>query len=156
MSEHTIESFNIENPPSIYERGSIDSENDITDEENTNDNIIFQEDSLDIGKKNRNAHHKAYCGIKGDSNLSGILNVTVSAIGGGCFSFPHMMYEGGIVVIIIIFIFVTACVYYSIDLLRSFVVDTKFFSFASMTETILGPKWLKVYAFCSFTIYTSM
>ena len=59
MSEHPIESFNIENPPSIYERGSIDSENDITDEENTNDNIIFQEDSLDIGKRNRNVRHKA-------------------------------------------------------------------------------------------------
>ena len=156
MSEHTIESFNIENPPSIYERGSIDSSEGISDEENTNDNIIFQEDSLDIGKKNRNAHHKAYCGIKGDSDLSGILNVTVSAIGGGCFSFPHMMYEGGIIVIIIIFVFVTACVYYSIDLLRSFVVDTKYFSFALMTEAILGPKWLKTYAFCSFVIYVSM
>ena len=80
----------------------------------------------------------------------------MSAIGGGCFSFPHMMYEGGIIVIIIIFVFVTACVYYSIDLLRSFVVDTKYFSFALMTEAILGPKWLKIYAFCSFVIYVSM
>jgi hypothetical protein len=51
MSDHPIESFNIENPPSIYEKGSIDSENDITEEESTNDNIIFQEDSLDIGKR---------------------------------------------------------------------------------------------------------
>ena len=25
-----------------------------------------------------------------------------------------------------------------------------------MTETILGPKWLKTYAICSFTIYTCM
>ena len=84
------------------------------------------------------------------------MNVTVSAIGGGCFSFPYMMYEGGIMVIIFIFIFVTGCVYYSIDLLRSFVVDTKYFSFALMTEAILGAKWLKIYAFSSFVIYVSM
>ena len=156
MSEHPIESFNIENPPNFYKSGSIGSESDIQEEENTNDNIIFQEDSLDIGKKNRSGLHKAYCGIKGDSDLSGILNVTVSAIGGGCFSFPYMMYEGGIMVIIFIFIFVTGCVYYSIDLLRSFVVDTKYFSFALMTEAILGTKWLKIYAFSSFVIYVSM
>ena len=67
-----------------------------------------------------------------------------------------MMYEGGIIVILIIFIFVTGCVYFSIDLLRSFVVDTKYFSFALMTETILGSKWLKIYAFSSFVIYVSM
>jgi amino acid permease len=156
MSEHPIESFNIENPPNIYGSGSIGSENDIQEDESTNDNIIFQEDSLDIGKKNRSGLHKAYCGIKGDSDLSGILNVTVSAIGGGCFSFPYMMYEGGIIVTIVLFIFVTGCVYYSIDLLRSFVVDTKYFSFALMTEAILGTKWLKIYAFSSFVIYVSM
>jgi hypothetical protein len=51
MSEHPIESFNIENPPNIYGSGSIGSENDIQEDESTNDNIIFQEDSLDIGKK---------------------------------------------------------------------------------------------------------
>lgn len=157
MSDHPIESFEIENPPNLYKRGSLESENDIQEYNNTNDNIIFQEDdSLDSGKKNRGGLHKAYCGIKGDSDLSGILNVTVSAIGGGCFSFPYMMYEGGIIVIIFIFIFVTGCVYFSIDLLRSFVVDTKYFSFALMTEAILGDKWLKIYAFCSFVIYVSM
>ena len=155
--QHTIEAFNIENPPNYYKRGSGFSSDSYISEEvtNTNDNIIFQEDSLDIGKR-KNTLHKAYCGIKGDSELSGILNVTVSAIGAGCFSFPYMMYEGGIIVIIIIFIFVTGSVYYTLDLLRSFVVDTKYFSFALMTETILGPKWLKVYAFSSFVIYVSM
>lgn len=155
--QNTIEAFNIENPPNYYKRGSGFSSDSYMSEEvaNTNDNIIFQEDSLDIGKRNNNLH-KAYCGIKGDSDLSCILNITVSAIGDGCFCFPYMMYEGGILVIVIIFIFVTACIYYTLDLLRSFVVDTKYFSFALMTETILGNKWLKVYAFCSFVIYVSM
>lgn len=159
MSVHQhIEAFEIENPPNLYKRGSgISTESDIAEEENnSNDNIIFQEDSLYINSKNRTKLHKVYCGIRGDSNLSGILNVTVSAIGGGCFSFPYMMYEGGILVVIFIFIFVTSCAYYTIDLLRSFVVDTKYFSFALMTETILGHRWLKIYAFCSFVIYVSM
>ena len=155
--QNTIEAFNIENPPNYYKRGSGFSTESYMSEEvaNTNDNIIFQEDSLDLGKRNNNLH-KAYCGIKGDSDLSCILNITVSAIGDGCFCFPYMMYEGGIVVIIIIFIFVTGCSYYTLDLLRSFVVDTKFFSFALMTETILGAKWLNVYAFSSFVVYVSM
>ena len=159
MSEHHhIEAFEIENPPNLFKRGSgFSTETDISElENNSNDNIIFQEDTLDLSSRNKPLLHKAYCGIRGDSDLSGILNVTVSAIGGGCFSFPYMMYEGGILVVIFIFIFVTSCVYYTIDLLRSFVVDTKYFSFALMTETILGHRWLKIYAFCSFVIYVSM
>ena len=159
MSEHHhIEAFEIENPPNLFKRGSgFSTDSNISEEENSsNDNIIFQEDTLDLDSRNRPLLHKAYCGIRGDSDLSGILNVTVSAIGGGCFSFPYMVYQGGILVVIFIFIFVTLCVYYSIDLLRSFVVDTKYFSFALMTETILGPRWLKIYAFCSFIIYFTM
>ena len=159
MSEHHhIEAFEIENPPNLFKRGSgFSTETDISElENNSNDNIIFQEDTLDLSSRNKPLLHKAYCGIRGDSDLSGILNVTVSAIGGGCFSFPYMMYEGGILVVIFTFIFVTSCVYYTIDLLRSFVVDTKYFSFALMTETILGHRWLKIYAFCSFVIYVSM
>ena len=125
------------------------------EEENSNDNIIFHDgdSSLDVDKK---TNSRVFCGIKGDSELSCILNIIVSAIGVGCFNFPFIMYEGGILVSLIIFIFVTLCIYYTIDLLRSFVVDTKYFSYALMTETILGPKWLKTYAICSFTIYTSM
>ena len=153
-----MESFDIENPPNFYKRGSgLSNNNTNISEEATgsNDNIIFQEDTLEIGRK-KSHPYKEYCGIRSDSDLCCILNLTVSAIGGGCFSFSYLIYEGGIIVNFIIFIFVTACVYYSIDLLRSFVVDTKYFSFALMTETILGPTWLKIYAFSSFVIYVSM
>lgn len=93
---------------------------------------------------------------KGDTEISCILNIIVSAIGGGCFSFPYIIYEGGIIVSFICFMLVTFSIYYSIDLLRSFVVDTKYYSFSLMTETILGSLWLKIYAFSSFIIYTSM
>ena len=150
-----IEPFEIEPPLSINNDNNLEEINEIPEgEENSNDNIIFQENkSFDIGRK---SNSKAYCGIRGDSEFSCILNIAVSAIGGGCFSFPYIMFEGGIIVSFLVFIFTTICVYYSVDLLRSFVVETKYFSFALMTETILGPKWLKTYALCSFSIYTSM
>lgn len=121
----------------------------LNDIQETNDNIIFQDDSSE--SKERKTINKGV-----DNEFSCILNIVVSAIGGGSFAMPFIVYQGGIIVSLLIFIFVTFSVFYSVDLLRSFVVDTKYFSFALMTETILGPKWLKVYAFCSFTIYTSM
>ena len=42
------------------------------------------------------------------------------------------------------------------DLLRHFVVDTKFFSFALMTNEILGKQWLKIYAVSSLIFYISI
>ena len=162
MSEpHVIESFNIENPPNLYEkRGSNFSTNSdiISEEVDSNDNIIFENEvsSEDLGIKSKSGIKKIYCGIRGDSEIGGILNIVCSAIGGGCFSFPYIMYDGGIIVSLIIFFFVTVCIAFSVDLLRSFVVDTKYFSFALMTETILGSKWLKLYAVSSFLTYVSM
>ena len=150
-----IEPFEMEPPLSINNVNNLEEINEVPEgEQNSNDNIIFQENkSFDIERK---TNSKAFCGIRGDSEFSCILNIAASAIGGGCFSFPYIMYEGGIIISLIIFLFSTICVYYSVDLLRSFVVETKYFSFALMTETILGPKWLKTYAICSFTIYTCM
>ena len=150
-----IEPFEMEPPLSINNVNNLEEINEVPEgEQNSNDNIIFQENkSFDIERK---TNSKAFCGIRGDSEFSCILNIAASAIGGGCFSFPYIMYEGGIIISLIIFLFTTICVYYSVDLLRSFVVETKYFSFALMTETILGPKWLKTYAICSFTIYTCM
>lgn len=161
MNDSTrIEQFNIENPPNLYKRGSAFSSDTYLPEDtiDSNDNIIFETNvsSVDLGLKSKNGGKKEYCGIRSDSEISGILNIACSAIGGGCFNLPYIMHDGGIIVSLIIFIFVTICIAYSIDLLRSFVVDTKYFSFALMTETILGPKWLKLYAISSFIIYVSM
>ena len=157
---HQIEQFNIENPGSLYsKRGSgMSSNNDISQDVDSNDNIIFENASASTDRLGSSKYgvKKSFCGIRGDSEISGILNIVVSAIGGGCFSLPHIMYDGGIIVSLLIFLFVTVCVAYSIDLLRSFVVDTKYFSFALMTETILGHQWLQLYAVSSFIIYVSM
>ena len=159
MSDYShIESFNIEQPLNIYpSRGTGFSEDSEVPQEDitSNDNIIFQKDNSSLEKASPKSK-SGFCCIKGDSEFSCILNLVVSAIGGGCFSFPFIMYEGGIIVSFIAFVFVTFSIYYSIDLMRSFVVDTKYYSFALITEKTLGPKWLKVYAFSSFTIYTDM
>lgn len=135
--------------------GNSDIIDENLDEENSNDNIIFEHNNNSL-ESNKQSKDRVFCGIHSSGQLSCILNVAVSAIGGGCFNFPYIMYEGGILVSFLIFFFVSLSVYYSIDLLRSFVVDSKNFSFALMTEKILGPKWLKTYALCSFAIYTSM
>ena len=157
---HQIEQFNIENPSNLYsKRGSgMSSNNDISQDVDSNDNIIFENvsSSTDHLGSSKYGVKKSFCGIRGDTEISGILNIVVSAIGGGCFSLPHIMYDGGIIVTLLLFLFVTVCVAYSIDLLRSFVVDTKYFSFALMTETILGHQWLQLYAVSSFIIYVSM
>jgi amino acid permease len=144
MSESThIEPFEIEAPEKT--NNTINNAG-----EETNDNIIFQEESSE--NKNNRANYKG----GSDSELTCILNIIVSTIGAGAYSLPYVMYQGGIIVSLLLLILVSLASYYSLDLLRSFVVDTKFFSFALMTETILGPKWLKTYAFCSFTLYTSI
>ena len=154
--ENHMESFNIEQPPNYYKkRGSGYSDASDISEEISNDNIIFQKDNSSLEAPDQRENIGCYC-LRGDTEISCILNLIVSAIGGGCFSFPYIVYEGGIMVSFICFIFVTFSIYYSIDLLRSFVVDTKYYSFSLMTETILGSLWLKIYAFSSFTIYTSM
>ena len=158
MSEsHQIEQFNVENPPYDNSRNSdINKMNSMSDDDgDSNDNIIFEHESSYLGNKKKNLNNK-YCGIRANSELSIILNIILSAIGGGFFTLPYTMYEGGVIASLLVFLFVTVCIAYSMDLLRSFVVDTKYFSFALMTETILGHKWLKIYAFSSFIIYVGM
>lgn len=159
--DNKILQFNVENPPDLYsKRGSaISSENGMIIEDiDTNDNIIFESEtsSMESEEKVKHKKQKVYCGIRADSEITCILNIIVSAIGGSCFRFSYMMEDGGIVVSLAILFFVTACIYFTIDLLRSFVVETKYFSFALMTETILGARWLQLYAFCSLIIYMFM
>ena len=154
-----VEQFSIENPPEYYaKRGSNISTLSDEGEDNTNENIIFNNNasSIAIQRNHTKALQISYCGIKGGSELSCILNVIVSAIGSNTFTFSYIIYDSGIIASFLIFMFVTACIYYSMELLRSFIVDTKYYSFALMTETILGKKWLKVYGVSSLVVYLSM
>ena len=124
----------------------------------SNDNIIYGEEdfNLNSSRSSLEESNKSYCGIKGNGILSGILNICASSVGAGCFTFPWIIYSLGILNSTIIYLITTISIYYSIDLLRSFVVDTKYFSFSLMTETTLGKKWLMVYNISSFIYYLSI
>jgi amino acid permease len=98
----------------------------------------------------------SYFGIRANSILSGVLNISASTIGAGCFTFPWIISTLGLFNSIFIFSVVSGCIYYSLDLLRSFVVDTKNFSFSSITDKTLGKKWLMLYSFSSFIYYLSI
>ena len=84
-----------------------------------------------------------------------IINILASTLGGGSFVFPYIVYEVGIITSLIIFIFVSVSVYYTLDLLRRFVVDSKFFSFSNIVQVTLGKLWQKIYAISAFLFYMS-
>lgn len=122
------------------------------------DNILFKNDDDLMIKESQSDEEPrvTFLGLNSDSKLSAIINLTASAIGGGCLHFPSILGSIGLPLTIIIFLFVSISIYYTIDLLRSFVVDTKYFSFALMTNEILGKNWLKVYTICSLIFYLSI
>ena len=144
----------------IYSQRILEDDNNMTKNNcNINDTHVFKnkEDDLFIKEDEEVEEPKAtYCGISSDTQLSAIINLISSAIGGGCFNFPEILKNIGLPLTIVIFLFVTVCVYYTIDLLRYFVVDTKFFSFALMTNEILGKNWLKIYIISSLIFYISV
>jgi amino acid permease len=125
---------------------------------NSNPNIVYATEDLHLNKSKSSQSDStvSYCGIQSNSNLSGILNICASAIGVGCLTFPNIIANLGIINSIIIHIIVAISIYYSLELLRSFVVDTKYFSYSSMTETTLGKRWLMIYSFSSFIYCVSV
>ena len=82
-----------------------------------------------------------------------IINLIAGALGTGVFTFPLILYNIGLFNGAICFIFVSASVYYSLDLLRRFVVDTKLYSYSTITEASLGYFWLVMYSVSSFIVY---
>ena len=82
-----------------------------------------------------------------------IINLIAGALGTGVFTFPAILYNIGLFNGLICFIFVSASVYYSLDLLRRFVVDTKLYSYSTITEASLGYFWLVLYSVSSFIVY---
>lgn len=150
-SQELIEQFNIDINEKNFNDSKYDEVNEIS-----NDNIIYQTDDsiVDLSKTNQYILSTPYCGIQGDSELSVVLNIVASAIGGGCFNFAFILYQIGLPLFLLLFLFVTGSIYYSFDLLRSFVVDTKFFSLGLMTYRTIGEGWLKIYSISSFIYYS--
>ena len=142
---------------------TLSSNNDLSDNEDqilniSSENMIYNTEDYNVNSIRSSSadSNKSYCGIKGNSVFSGIINICSSAVGAGCFTFPWIISNLGIFQCIFIFLSVTLSIYYSLDLLRSFVVDTKYFSFSLMTELTLGKKWLMIYSFSSFIFYFSI
>ena len=94
----------------------------------TDDDIMIKEDqSSEEGRI-------SFFGIFSDSKFCSIINLIASATGAGCLNFPTILSHIGLPLTVTIYLFVSICIYYIVDLLRNFIVDTKFFSFAGMTK----------------------
>ena len=116
------------------------------------DNVVYQtEENLLISDEKI-----SFFGISNDSQISVIINIVSSAIGGSCFNFPSILDILGLPCTLVVFTLIMISIYYTIDLLRSFVVDTRYFSFALISEKILGSIWMKIYVICSLIFYLSI
>ena len=153
-----IESFEIENPPqrrlSKFYDDNDEDEDDVTNDNNSNTNDINYSNK----KKSNNELKtlKSFLRFKGDNEFYGVINLLASAIGSGCVTFPSLLQTAGVITSLLIFTIVSISIYFSLDLLRNFIISTNLFSFAEITQKILGNKWLKIYAFSSFIFYLSM
>ena len=121
------------------------------------------------GKENNNKINSfnISCGNKDNENdtntkkcfnlneLECLINILASTLGVGAFVFPSILYQLGIITSLMLLFFVSASVYYSVDILRRFVVDSKNFSFSDITQKTLGNLWLKIYAVSAFLFYMS-
>ena len=150
--------FNLEQDNNKSLNNSNISDNDDEINQSSHENIVYQTEDYNVNnsRSSNNELTISYFGIKGNSILGGILNISASTIGAGCLSFPWIVSNLGLLNSLFLFSIVTICIYFSIDLLRRFVVDTKYFSFSLMTERILGKKWLMVYSISSFIYYLSI
>ena len=142
------ESFN----PSNHSNNRISHFHDEDDDE---DNSVNSIDSKDKYNKKNNLE-KSHPRPKGDNEFYGIVNLMASAIGGGCMTFPSLLQTSGVVTSFLIFIFVSICIYFSLELLRSFILTTHLYSLAEITSKLLGQKWLKIYVFCAIIFYLSV
>ena len=152
-----MEQLNPNNNSSFQkDMSNLNDNDDMTNMNLSNDNILYEVEELKLHNSISIGSNISYCGIKGNSVLSAILNLCSAAIGAGVLTFPYVIATLGIFNTIAIFLIVACCVYHTLELLRSFVVDTKYYSYSLMTETTLGKKWLMVYSFSSFIYYISV
>jgi len=84
-----------------------------------------------------------------------IINILASTLGVGSLVFPIILYQIGIITSLIIFIFVSISVYFTLELLRRFVVGSNLKSFSLITRQTLGKFWFKIYTLSAFIFYMS-
>ena len=129
---------------------NLETESDIVESEN-------KQGSLEVVNNPKSTEEKN-CLLPFHFNSNEIIcvaNILASAFGVGIFTFPYILYEIGVINSLFVFIILSISVYFSIDLLRRFVVDSKLFSYSEITKATLGNCWQKVYAISTFSFYIS-
>ena len=132
-----------------------DEESDIVEEQtpaNNNNNINSFGVSTATDAYNNTPHKTSFLTL--NESLC-IINILASTLGVGSLVFPNILYQIGIITSLIIFIFVSISVYFTLDLLRRFVADSKSKSFSLITQQTLGKFWLKIYTISAFIFYMS-
>ena len=118
----------------------------------TDDEIGQLTTPINQNKKEKKISEKFHFNL---NELICIANILVTALGIGIFTFPYILYKIGVINSLFVFVFLCLSVYYSLELLRRFVIDAKLFSYASITQVTLGNCWLKIYAIFTFFFYMS-
>ena len=152
-----IEAFEIENPHQKRFSKFNDDEDDSINKSDLQDNE--DEIGLNYGNKKKSNPNKSknnFLRFKGDNEFYGVLNLIASTIGGGFVTFPSLLQTAGIITSLICFIIVSICVYFSLNLLRNFIISTNLFSLSGITKKLLGKRWLKIYAFSAVIFYLSI
>ena len=152
-----IEAFEIENP----HQKRFSKFNDDEDDSINKSNLLDNEDEIGLNygnkkKSNPNKSKNNFLRFKGDNEFYGVLNLMASTIGGGFVTFPSLLQTAGIITSLICFIIVSICVYFSLNLLRNFIISTNLFSLSGITKKLLGKRWLKIYAFSAVIFYLSI
>ena len=132
-----------------------DDENDIVEEQtpvNNNNNINSFGVSTVTDSYNNTPKNTSFLTL--NESLC-IINILASTLGVGSLVFPNILYQIGIITSLIIFIFVSISVYFTLDLLRRFVADSNSKSFSLITQQTLGKFWLKIYTISAFIFYMS-
>jgi len=118
---------------------------------NTNSSDKSKTKSINIEKENKDGE-LIICSFNFNAWFC-IINLIAGAFGTGVFNFPAILYNIGLFNASICFIFVSVSVYYSLDLLRRFVVDNRLYSYSTITQATLGYSWLVIYSVSSFIVY---
>jgi amino acid permease len=119
-----------------------------------NDNKIYYfgvENNRLVTKENKNS--TIFC-----FNLNELIcigNIFSTALGLGVLTFPYILYEIGVINSLFLFLFISISIYYTLDLLRRFVVDSSFFSYSIITQATLGNCWLRIYAISAILFFLS-
>ena len=108
--------FNLEQDNNKSLNNSNISDNDDEINQSSHENIVYQTEDYNVNnsRSSNNELTISYFGIKGNSILGGILNISASTIGAGCLSFPWIISSLGLLNSMFLFSIVTRCIYFSI------------------------------------------